>query len=206
MRQVAAIILAAGRSERMGAFKPLLPFGPTTVIESCINYLRAASIEDIVVVAGYGADDLQAALKNQTVKVVVNSLPNSEMNSSIACGIHSLPSHAQATLIALCDHPAVSSDVVQNLISHWKEGALILKPTWNDKGGHPVLVDLQFREELASLDAKEGLKGLFRKHNDRVTRVPVSSPYVARDMDTWDDYLTLHTEVFGNNPQLEGLN
>jgi molybdenum cofactor cytidylyltransferase len=199
VREVAAIILAAGRSERMGAFKPLLPFGPTTVIESCVNYLSDASIETIVVVAGYKAAELKSALNNRPVEVVVNPIPHSQMNSSIACGIGSVPPDARALLIALADHPAVSAEVVKDLVTNWEAGELILKPTWNGRGGHPVLVDLQFRHELENLDDK-GLKGFFQTHQRLVTRVPVSSPYVARDMDTWDDYLTLHTEVFGKQP------
>jgi molybdenum cofactor cytidylyltransferase len=77
---------------------------------------------------------------------------------------------------------------------------LILKPTWEGRGGHPVLVDLEFREELLALSATDGLKGFFQKHQHLVERVPVSSPYIAQDMDTWDDYVTLHKEVFGKPP------
>lgn len=200
MREVAAIILAAGRSERMGVFKPLLPFGPTTVIQSCINYLREASIESIVVVAGHKAEELANALVNEPVKIVVNPLPHSQMNSSIGYGMLSVPPDAKALLIALADHPAISSSVIEELILNWRAGALIAKPTWQDKGGHPVLVDLQFRAELTNLEPAAGLKGFFQKHHDLVKRVPVASPYVARDMDTWDDYLSLHTEVFGKRP------
>jgi len=184
----------------MGVFKPLLPFGPTTVIQACINYLRKASIESIVVVAGHKADELANALVNEPVKMVVNPLPHSQMNSSIAYGLLSVPADAQALLIALADHPAISSPVIEELVLNWKAGALIAKPTWQDKGGHPVLVDLQFRAELTSLDAAAGLKGFFQKHQELVRRVPVASPYVARDMDTWDDYLSLHMEVFGKRP------
>ena len=200
MREVAAIILAAGRSERMGAFKPLLPFGTTTVIKSCINYLREASIETIVVVAGHKSDELKSALVDQPVTVVVNPLSHSEMNSSIAYGTGSVPPDAQALLIALADHPAISAQVIEDLIASWKTGALIAKPTWQGKGGHPVMIDLQFRDELMNLEPGAGLKGFFEKHHELVIRVPVITPYVARDMDTWDDYLSLHTEVFGKRP------
>ena len=200
MREVAAIILAAGRSERMGVFKPLLPFGPTTVIQSCINYLREASIESIVVVAGHKAEELANALVNEPVKIVVNPLPHSQMNSSIGYGMLSVPPDAKALLIALADHPAISSSVIEELILNWRAGALIAKPTWQDKGGHPVLVDLQFRAELTNLEPAAGLKGFFEKHHELVKREPVASPYVARDLDTWDDYLSLHTEVFGKRP------
>jgi len=75
-----------------------------------------------------------------------------------------------------------------------------VKPTSNGRGGHPVLVDLSLRDELLGLNPKLGLKGLFDKHNDEVKRLEVDSPYIARDIDTWDDYRALYIEVFGAEP------
>ena len=74
------------------------------------------------------------------------------------------------------------------------------EPTWQNRGGHPVLVDLGFRDELLSLDQTGGLRSLFQSHFDEVQRLAVDSPFVARDMDTWDDYLALHEEAFGYPP------
>ena len=67
--------------------------------------------------------------------------------------------------------------------------------------GHPGLVDLGFLDELLSLDTNRGLKGFFDAHRDQVSRVDVDSNYIARDMDTWDDYRALHQEVFGVSPR-----
>jgi CTP:molybdopterin cytidylyltransferase MocA len=63
-----------------------------------------------------------------------------------------------------------------------------------------VLVDLSFRNELLGLDPNGGLKAFFSVHQDQVRRVPVDSNYIARDMDTWDDYRALHQDVFGVPP------
>jgi len=82
----------------------------------------------------------------------------------------------------------------------WRNGALLVKPTWNERGGHPVLVDLSFRDELLTLEPQAGLKSFFRAHQEQVRRVAVASNYIARDMDTWDDYSALHREVFGVPP------
>ncbi len=71
-------------------------------------------------------------------------------------------------------------------------------PVWQDRGGHPVLVDLAFRAELLRLSSTGGLKAFFATHHSEVTRVAVDSPYIARDMDTWDDYRALHEQVTGN--------
>ena len=127
----------------------------------------------------------------------LNSDPNSEMGASIAAGVRALPETCEGTLIALVDHPAVPATVVSTLIEKWQQGSRLIVPTWNDRGGHPVLVDLSFKPELLNLDASGGLRSLFDAHRTAVARVPVDSPYIARDMDTWDDYLTLHQEVTG---------
>ena len=197
MNPVAAILLAAGQSRRMGAFKPLLPFGDKTVIECCIDYLREGGIENIVVVLGHRAEEVSNHLKNVTV--AINPDPDSEMGASIAAGVNSI-SEARCVMIALVDHPAVPAEVVSNLIEEWKSGAQIVMPTWQDRGGHPVLVDLKFRHELLNLDHTGGLRAFFQNHQNELKRLSVDSPFIARDMDTWDDYRALYEEVVGHPP------
>src|SRR5256885_17264973 len=77
---VAAILLAAGQSRRMGAFKPLLQFGESTVIESCIANLRGASVDDIIVVIGHRADEVREHLQNANVAFALNDDPQSEID------------------------------------------------------------------------------------------------------------------------------
>ena len=197
VNDVAAILLAAGQSKRMGAFKPLLPFGNTTVIECCLDYLQQGGVQTIVVVLGHRADEVCQQLNTRRVIFALNPDPNSEMGASIAAGIRALPASSAATLIALVDHPAVPPEVVSTLIENWKQGSRLIIPTWHGRGGHPVLVDLNFKQELLNLDASGGLRTLFDAHQNNVKRIPVDSPYIARDMDTWDDYVTLHQEVTG---------
>lgn len=185
----------------MGAFKPLLPFGNKTVIECCIDYLREGGVETIVVVVGHRGDEVRKQLEPLAVSFAINPDPGSEMGASIAAGIRELPATTQATLIALCDYPAVPPKVVSTLLNAWTNGARIVIPTWQDRGGHPVLVDLGFKQELLQLSPTGGLRALFDAHPDKVKRLEVESPYIARDMDTWDDYVTLHTEVTGRPPR-----
>jgi molybdenum cofactor cytidylyltransferase len=184
----------------MGAFKPLLPFGKTTVIESCIDYLRAGGVDTIVVVVGYREDEVRERLAQSSVIFALNPDPSSEMADSIRCGVEKLPDNLAATLIALVDHPAVDPEVVATLISEWMKGAELIIPTWQGRGGHPVIIDLSFRAELESLGPIPGLKSLFDRNREKVRRIEVSSPYIARDMDTWDDYTRLYSDVFGQAP------
>lgn len=197
MSQVTAILLAAGRSTRMGAFKPLLPFGNKTVIEQCVDYLREGGVDTIVVVLGHRANEVREKLAARNLTFALNPDPDSEMGASIAAGIRALPATAKATLIALCDHPGVPATVVSTLVETWQQGARLLIPTWQDRGGHPVLVDLAFRSELLELAPSQGLRAFFAAQQDQLRRLAVDSPFVARDMDTWDDYRALHEQVTG---------
>ena len=202
MEDVAAIVLAAGRSERMGAFKPLLPFGNTTVIEACIQNLRDGGVETVVVVLAQDlpAQELKRHLRNAQVRFAVNPNQGSEMSDSIACGVHQLPDSTRAVLVTPADYPAVPPAVVAHLIREWQQGATLVVPTFDERGGHPVLIDISFRAELFNLDSGRGLKTLFEAHPDHVRRLAVNSNYIARDLDTWDDYRVLHEEVFGVSP------
>jgi len=201
MKDVAAIVLAAGRSRRMGQFKPLLPFGDRTVIDHCIDSLRRGGVESIVIVVGHRAADLQNHLQTANVVFAANAEPGSEMSDSVAQGVSQIPSDTKAILITPVDHPAVPAEVVACIIDSWRQGAGLVIPTWDGRGGHPVLVDSAFRDELLGLDPRRGLRSLFESHPGQVTRLSVESSYIARDMDTWDDYVLLHKDVFGVPPR-----
>ncbi|MBV9927956.1 MAG: nucleotidyltransferase family protein [Acidobacteria bacterium] len=202
MSEVAAVLLAAGRSRRMGAFKPLLPFGGVTVAEACVSVLRAGGAGELVVVAGHRGEEVRAALSHvEGLSFAVNEVEGSEMGVSVARGVEALSGEAKAVLVALVDQPAVPPLEISRLIGAWRRtGARLVVPEWQGRGGHPLLADLSLREELSGVVAEKGLRALFEAHGGEVLRVPAGSPYVARDMDTWEDYLGLHEEIFGTPP------
>lgn len=200
MQDVTGIVLAAGRSSRMGAFKPLLPFGATTVVDSCINSLRTVGVETVMVVLGHRAAELRDHLEGTGVLFAVNPDAEGDMSSSIACAVRDLPQDTKAMVITPVDYPGVDPDVISQLIDEWRNGHGLVKPTFEGRGGHPVLVASTFCDELLNLSSDLGLKAVFDKHMDQVSRVPVRSKYIARDIDTWDDYASLHFELFGGPP------
>jgi molybdenum cofactor cytidylyltransferase len=202
MNEVAAILLAAGRSRRMGAFKPLLPFGGRSVVEACVANLREAGAGEVVVVVGHRAEEVRGALAGASlVRFAVNEEAGSEMGVSIARGVEALSKGGRAVLVALVDQPAVPPSATRSLIAAWRARRVrLVVPEWRGRGGHPVLIDLSFREELLRLDSLGGLRALLYEHRAEVLRVPVESHFVTRDMDTWNDYAALHREVFGCEP------
>ena len=189
----------------MGAFKPLLPFGERTVVEACIGNLCEGGIEEIVVVVGHRAEEMQERLAHLPVRFAVNADAESEMGVSIARGVEGVSSEASAVFIALVDQPAIPPSTIAFLNSEGKRtGARLIIPEYEGRGGHPVRIDLSLRDELMNLDPQQGLRALFEAHREEVLRVPVTSPFIARDMDQWDDYCALYREVFGTEPPKEG--
>jgi molybdenum cofactor cytidylyltransferase len=201
------VLLAAGRSRRMGAFKPLLPFGDRTVVEACVASLHGGGAREVVVVVGHRGDEIRAAIRHLPfVRFAFNEEAESEMGVSVACGVSLLSVETEAILVALVDQPAVSPESVAEILSaRERTGARLIIPVWDERGGHPVLVDLAFREELLTLAPKRGLRSIFERHAEEVLRLPVGSPFIARDMDTWEDYRSLHTDVFGCPPTAAGV-
>jgi molybdenum cofactor cytidylyltransferase len=185
----------------MGVFKPLLPFGARTVIEACIKNLREAGAGQTVVVLGHRAEELQERFGHLPISFALNTEADSEMGVSIARGVERVADETDAILIALVDQPAIPPQVISHLIAERvRTGAALLVPSYQGRGGHPVLVDLKYRAELLDLDPQRGLRAFFDKHKTEALRVPVASPYIARDMDTWDDYRSLHLEIFNREP------
>lgn len=188
----------------------MLPFGGRSVVEACVANLREAGVGEVVVVVGQSGALVRAALAGTAcVRFAVNEEAESEMGLSVARGVEALSEEADAVLIALVDQPATPPDEIRSVIdARRRTGARLIVPEWRGRGGHPVLVDLAFRAELLSLVPTKGLRALFDAHRAEALREPVDSPFVTRDMDTWNDYVALHTEVFGSPPpaHAEGIN
>jgi len=199
--KIAAILLAAGRSKRMGAYKPLLPFGDRTVVEACVKYLLDGGVETVIVVAGDRIEEVRNNL-NQLPVVFAETPPSgSEMGVSIIRGVEKIPPDADAVFIVLVDQPAIPSEMIRFMISErQRTRASLLVPVYEGRRGHPVLIDMGYREQLLNLDPERGLRAFFETRGDAILVVPLDSPYIARDMDTWDDYRSLYRDVFNSEP------
>jgi CTP:molybdopterin cytidylyltransferase MocA len=188
----------------MGRFKPLLAFGDRTVVEHMIQSFGLAGVESIVVVVGHRSEEMRKALLDQDVILTTNEHPEGPMAESVKLGVAAIPRSARAILLTPVDHAAVSPETISTLIGHWRSGARLVIPTWQGHGGHPVLIDGDFRIELLGLDPVGGLRLFFKNHESEVSRLPVTNPYVVRDMDTWEDYVQLHEDFFGFRPRTNG--
>lgn len=188
---VGAIILAAGQSKRMGQNKMLLPFDRSTVIATIVSEVTSTSVGEAVVVTGYEADKIKAALTAYPVRCVFNpDYAQAEMLVSLQMGLRSMPEHQQAVLLILGDQPRIRHEVVQRVIDAGEPGALVI-PSYQRRRGHPVLIDRSFWYEVLALSPNSILRDFIRAHEDRIRYVEVNSDSVLRDMDTLEDYNNL---------------
>lgn len=183
---VAAILLAAGRSIRMGRCKQLLPIGDTTVIGRCLDTLAKACIAEIVVVVSTEGQAVAQKARHYPVKVVVNSLPNGDMASSVETGREALSADAAGIIVALCDYPLVLPATVARLVAeHELFPDHIIMPCHSGKRGHPPLFP---RAVLEGLSGNMTLRDLVRKDPNLVRCIEVEDCGVLIDMDTPEDY------------------
>jgi molybdenum cofactor cytidylyltransferase len=186
---ICAIVLAAGRSRRMGSQKLLLPFAGTTVIGHVVDQLLASAVDRTCVVAGHQAERIAAELAGRRVEVVVNSAYQSGMLSSVRCGLRALPPQCRAVLVALGDQPSITSALVDEMLRAFAAGGRdILVPVHQGRRGHPILLSLRFRDEVLSRYDDVGLRGLLRAHPDDVLELPAASDAILWDMDRPEDY------------------
>lgn len=184
-----ALLLAAGESKRMGTPKQLLPFGRTTVIETALENILASSVDRTLVVLGAVHDRLEPLLKRFPVSLTVNPDFREGMLSSVRWGIRHLPPDARAALIFLGDQPWITPETIDRVIHAFREtGRGLVLPVQGDAGGHPLLIDLKYREEIESLNSAVGLRELLVKHPEDVHRVECGDAGVLRDMDTPLEY------------------
>ena len=212
---IAIIILAAGLSKRMGAFKPLLPVGNATAIMRCVKIAAEAGVSDIIIVTGHNAQELEAVFNNdlpgiqgseklsnntldpEIIHLIHNDNYDEGMFSSVQTGV-SLLKEISATQSALdaffilpADCCAVDVATLQKLIQEFKEnkGISVVRPVYHGKRGHPPLVPARYVGQLLLYGGADGLKGFLRQLP--TLEVEMDDPGSLLDMDTPEDYAAL---------------
>ena len=186
---ICAIVLAAGRSSRMGVQKLLLPFGGKTVISHIVDQLLAGSVDKVVVVTGHEPGRISDELSGRPISIVNNADYDSGMLSSVRCGLRALPERYKAVLVAIGDQPSIRTELVNLMIRSFAAGSKnILVPCYEGKRGHPLLFSARYREEILTHYDDVGLRGLLHAHPDDVLELSVSMPSVLTDMDYPEDY------------------
>ncbi len=189
MTRIAALVLAAGGSRRLGRPKQLEPWGRTTLLGHVVDRVRCFPVDEIWVVLGAEAERVLAEVDLDGVGVVENPEWPEGMASSLRVGLDALTrlSKADAVLIVIGDQPDVDPGVVERLVAEYRKTRRpVVIPKYRYTWGNPVLVDRSLWPRLMSLEGDEGARRLFQAHPEWVEEVWLET-LPPRDVDTEAD-------------------
>jgi len=190
---IPGIVLAAGKSSRMGRTKALLPIGEhDTFLDRVTRTLREGGVEDVVVVAGADAPAIREAIvRNHTAARVVEN-PDYEQGqlSSLQAALKTVDRPGvTAVLVTLIDVPLLAPATVRILLDAYRTGrSLIVRPMLKERHGHPVIFDRALFSELRKANPDEGAKEVVRAHAADLLNVAVEDEGAFTDIDTPADY------------------
>jgi molybdenum cofactor cytidylyltransferase len=188
---ICGIVLAAGRSSRMGEPKALLAAGELTFLERVCRALSRGGCGRVLVVTGGGSDPAAVRIAGETVRIgavpVVNPAERSEQIDSLRRGIGSLPPEARAAVVSPVDVPDVTDGLVRRLVDAFERtGAPVVVPSDGVRHGHPVLFARATFGELLEPVLPAGARTVVHRHRDDLVEVPMERLPV--DIDTPEDY------------------
>jgi molybdenum cofactor cytidylyltransferase len=186
-REIAAIILAAGRSTRMGGPNKLLAeLSGKKLVRIATEQALASKAKEVIVVTGHQAELVEQALSGLKVKFVRNPDFAGGLASSVKAGIAAVAGDADGAVICLGDMPLIDAHLIDRLIEAFTpdRGNLIVLPVADGRRGNPVLWSRRFFSELMTLEGDIGARHLIAKHGEAVAEVPVKGDGAFLDIDT----------------------
>ena len=184
---IAAIVLAAGRSTRMGGPNKLLAdIGGKPMVRRVVEAALASRARPILVVTGHQADSLRAALAGLDLAFVDNPDYAAGLSSSLKAGIRAVPGDCDGALVLLGDMPQLTGAHLDRLIAAFaaEPVAAIVLPTHAGRPGNPVLWPSDCFAQMLQLDGDAGAKRLLAVHADRVRKVDLGTDAIFADIDT----------------------
>ena len=190
---IPGIVLAGGKSSRMGRPKALLPIRPTeeTFFDRVTRTLLEAGLSDVIVVVGADANAIRSAVNPRSgVRIVDNPDHEQGQLTSLLAGLRAIDTErATAMLVTLIDVPLVSAATVRTLVATQHDhSAAIVRPVSNGRHGHPVIFGRQVFAELQRADPAHGAKPIVRAHAAEMIEVPVDDEGAFIDIDTPEEY------------------
>ena len=188
---IAAVVLSAGESSRMGRPKALLPIEGETFIGRIVASLKQTQVGKIIVVLGHNSDQLAIAIRPLSVEILLN--PNYQLGqlSSLQVAVRSLLPDADCDgmLVHLVDHPYIDASLVDRMIQQFYESKKdIVVPRCRGKRGHPVLFSRRLFGELLDAPMDQGAKAVVNAHGDATLEMETDEEGITVDIDTPELY------------------
>lgn len=192
---VGAVVLAAGSASRMGHRpKCLLELNGVPLICRQLMALSHAGVEDVVVVLGHFAQEIQRAITQWPIKQVLNPQPDDGQNASLHVGLRALSPHHSAVVVALADQPLIVSQDIADLMRAYAQrpsGMQVVQPLVDGLPGNPVMFSAKVRQHILAADSNFGCRQWQQRHPDQVHHWVNTNPHYRWDVDTPQDIQTL---------------
>lgn len=191
---IAGIVLAAGRSARLGQPKQLLLYQGRPLLDWALAAIAASEVGIVYVVLGHEADRLRREVDLHGAAVVINARYAEGLSTSLQAGLAALGPETRAAVVAVGDQPLLGPEVVDALIAaHTRTNAAIVAADYGDHQGTPLLLHRSVWPLAHRITGDQGARALLRAHPEGIVTVPVA-PSTGIDVDTWDDYARLQSE------------
>ena len=189
-KKIAGLILAAGKSVRMGRSKALLPFQGSCFLTHVLTEALCSNLNDVKVVLGHQAETILQTLPEIKPKALVNPDYEHGQLSSLQCGLKHLSSAGlDGVMVFLIDHPMIHRDLVNQLIKAFRRNdAKIVIPSFEHRRGHPMIFGAELFSELLAAPFDQGAVSVVRKHQHEILHLEVDEPGVLVDIDTPEAY------------------
>jgi molybdenum cofactor cytidylyltransferase len=188
---ITGVVLAAGTSSRLrgGRPKQLLELADRPLVQHAVDAAAAAGLDEIVVVTGHEADDVEGALTlPPNGRAVRNQAFAQGMAGSLRIGLDAADRASEAAVILLADQPGVSADAIRSVVAAFRRsGSPFVLATYRDRSGHPIVIGKDAWSLLQQLEGDVGAREVIAAHPELVVSVEVGGP-VPADVDTWEDY------------------
>jgi len=187
---VAEVVLAAGRSTRMGAHKLLLPLGNRPVIAHVVGAALASRLRPVVVVVGHEAARVRAVIPSDGALVVDNAEYAHGLATSLHAGLRALPNDTTGTVVSLGDQPLLTSVELERMAECAKaSGAPIVVACYGGQRGNPVYFARSCFPDLFAVSGDEGGRVVVTDHPGDVVVCELGDAAASLDVDTPDDYV-----------------
>lgn len=197
-RRVGAIVLAAGRSTRMGGPNKLLAeIGGRPLVRIVAEQALASRAAPVIVVTGHERAKVEAALAGLRVRLVHNPDYAAGLSTSLKAGLAALPPDVDGAIVCLGDMPQVTAGLIDRMVDAFdpERGAMVVVPTIDGKRGNPVVWSRRFFPDLMALEGDVGARHLIATYADVVAEVPVEDAAALTDVDTPDALLAVKAEL-----------
>src|SRR4051794_3373594 len=198
--RIAAIVLAAGRSTRMGGTNKLVAeIGGKPLVRIAAEQALASRAEPVIVVTGHQRERIEKALAGLPVRFVHNPDFADGLGTSLKAGIAAVPAEADGVVVCLGDMPQGDAALIDRLIAAFnpEQGALAVMPTFNGRRGNPVLWSRRFFPELMAIEGDVGARHLITQYGEAVVEVPVTGTAAHVDVDTPEALRGVKAEIEG---------